>query len=466
MIRQNQRFFNITLVLIDMAVITLSLVLAWFIRFESQLLYSYSNLGFEYYMLPLLFILPLYLFLYSVFGLYKPQRTENLISLPINIIKANVVGLLTLVTLLFVIEQLDYSRYMLAMFAIFSTVFSIIERVIFRQSLRFIRSKGFNIKYVLMIGAGVLGKEVATKLNQREYLGYDIIGFLDDNIEEGHEIADSKVIGKIKDLGPVILTNQVDKVIITISPRHYAVLDRIIEICERYGVKAEIVPDYYRYFPAKHYIDMIDDVPIIDIRYVPLDSSFKKTIKRILDFIFALSGIIILSPLLLLTAVMVKLSSPGPIIFKQERIGLDRKKFVMYKFRSMGVQDEEDEKHQWTVKDDPRTTKFGSFIRKTSIDELPQLFNIFKGDMSLIGPRPERPHFVEKFREEVPKYMIKHHVRPGMTGWAQVNGWRGNTSIVKRIECDIYYVENWTLFMDIKIFFMTLIKGFINKNAY
>jgi Undecaprenyl-phosphate glucose phosphotransferase len=417
-------------------------------------------------MLSLLVILPLYILLYSVFGLYQPQRTKSVRSLPVNIIKANAIGLLMLVTFLFIIEQPDYSRYLLALFAIFSTTFSTIERVIFRHVLRFIRSKGFNIKYVLMVGAGVLGEQVATKLTQREYLGYDIIGFLDDNVDKGHQIADSKVVGTINDLCDVILTNQVDKVIITISPRHSTLLESIIDICERYGVKAEIVPDYYRYFPAKHYIDMIDDIPIIDIRYVPLDSSFKKVVKRISDLLFAVSGIIILSPVLLLTAIIIKLSSPGPIIFKQERIGLNRKKFVMYKFRSMKLQNDDDEKHQWTIKDDPRATKFGSFIRKTSIDELPQLFNILKGDMSLIGPRPERPYFVEKFREEVPEYMIKHHVRPGMSGWAQVHGWRGNTSIKKRIEFDIYYVENWTLILDIKIFFMTLIKGFVNKNAY
>ena len=466
MIRQNQRFFNLALVVIDMVVIAFSLIFAWFVRFQSNLFIYEPSLGFGYYMLSLLVIIPLYLLLYSVFGLYKPQRTKSIRSLPINIIKANAMGLLMLVTFLFIIEQIDYSRYLLALFAIFSTLFSIIERVIFRQSLRFIRGKGFNIKYVLMVGAGVLGEQVATKLNQREYLGYNIIGFLDDNIERGHKVADFKVIGTIDDLCDVILTNQVDKAIITISPRHSMLLESIIDICERYGVKAEIVPDYYRYFPAKHYIDMIDDIPIIDVRYVPLDSSFKKVIKRISDILFAIAGIIILSPVLFLTAVIIKLSSHGPVIFKQERLGLNRKKFVMYKFRSMKIPDDGDEKHQWTVRDDPRTTKFGSFIRKTSIDELPQLFNILKGDMSLIGPRPERPYFVEKFREEVPEYMIKHHVRPGMSGWAQVHGWRGNTSIKKRIEFDIYYVENWTLILDIKIFAMTLIKGLVNKNAY
>ena len=252
--------------------------------------------------------------------------------------------------------------------------------------------------------------------------------------------------------------------IITISARHYLLIEDIVNTLEKYGVKAEIVPDFYRYFPAKPYIDMIDDIPVINIRYVPLDNSWNKFIKRISDIILVIIGIIIISPILLVTAILVKYSSPGPVIFKQKRVGINRKEFDIYKFRSMKVQDDQVEKYQWSHEDDPRKTKFGSFIRKTNIDELPQFFNILKGDMSLIGPRPERPFFVDKFRDEIPKYMIKHHVRPGMTGYAQINGYRGNTSIKKRIDHDIFYVENWNFLLDVKIFFMTFRNFF--KNAY
>ena len=185
-----------------------------------------------------------------------------------------------------------------------------------------------------------------------------------------------------------------------------------------------------------------------------------------MDLVGAIVASIIFSPVMLVCAVLIKLTSEGPVLFKQERIGLHNKPFYMYKFRSMRLQTEEDEKKGWTVKGDPRVTGIGKFMRKTSIDELPQLFNILKGDMSLIGPRPERPQFVEKFKEEIPRYMVKHQVRPGLTGWAQVNGYRGDTSIRKRIDCDIYYIENWTLGLDIKILILTFIKGFINKNAY
>ena len=188
--------------------------------------------------------------------------------------------------------------------------------------------------------------------------------------------------------------------------------------------------------------------------------------KRGVDIFGAFVAIILFSPVMAATAIMIKKTSPGPLIFSQERVGLQNKPFKMYKFRSMIVQDEKKEKKGWTTKDDPRVTTVGRFIRKTSIDELPQLFNVLRGDMSLVGPRPERPQFVEKFKEEIPRYMIKHQVRPGLTGWAQVNGYRGDTSIKKRIEHDLYYIENWTMGLDIKILFLTFFKGFVNKNAY
>lgn len=467
MIKQNQKIFNMILVCLDVIVITLALTFAYFIRFKTGLFGAHENIwDFSTYFMPILMIIPIYILLYYILGLYDPQRTKSITSEAIKILKVNFIGVLILITVLFVVELSDYSRYLLALFAIFSTVFSITERALLRKSLRYIRSRGYNIKYILVIGAGELGEKFTRKIKLNEYVGYKLIGFLDDNIEKNTEIAGSPVIGKIADLEDIILNNPIDRIVITISPRHLRLMEHIVDTCEKYGVKAEIVPDYYRYFPARPYIDMIDNIPLINIRYVPLDNPFNKALKRIFDIVMALIGIVIFSPILIFTTIMVKKSSPGPIIFTQDRVGLHRKTFRMYKFRSMKVQSNEEEVGQWTTEDDPRKTKFGTFIRKTSIDELPQLFNILKGDMSLIGPRPERPHFVEKFREEIPHYMIKHHVRPGMTGWAQVHGWRGNTSIPKRIEYDLYYVENWTLSLDIKIFLLTFATGFTDKNAY
>ena len=228
----------------------------------------------------------------------------------------------------------------------------------------------------------------------------------------------------------------------------------------------QFVPDYHNIIPTKPYTEDLQGLPVVNIRYVPLSNTFNAMLKRIVDIFGALVAIILFSPVMLFSCIMIKLTSPGPLIYRQTRVGLHNKPFEMYKFRSMEVQTEEKEKKAWTVKNDPRVTGFGKFMRHTSIDELPQLFNILKGDMSLVGPRPERPFFVEKFREEIPRYMVKHQVRPGLTGWAQVNGYRGDTSIRKRIDCDLYYIENWTLGLDFKILFLTFFKGFVNKNAY
>ena len=205
---------------------------------------------------------------------------------------------------------------------------------------------------------------------------------------------------------------------------------------------------------------------MIHIRYVPLTDSFNAFLKRAMDIVVGFIATILFSPLMLIVALLIKLTSPGPVIYSQERVGRHNKTFNMYKFRSMEVQQPSAEQKKWTTPGDPRVTPVGKFIRKTSIDELPQLWNVLKGDMSLVGPRPERPFFVERFKEDIPRYMIKHQVRPGMTGWAQVNGYRGDTSIKKRIEHDLYYIENWSIGFDFKILFLTVFKGFINKNAY
>ena len=274
-------------------------------------------------------------------------------------------------------------------------------------------------------------------------------------------------MGKINGLYDYLSKNRdIDEIIITLEMKDYDKLKDIIFTCEKLGVRAQIIPSYYKYLPAKPYVEEIGGVPLINMRYIPLDNLLNKFIKRAIDIVGSLFAIIIFSPIMLIVAIAIKLTSKGELIFKQERVGLNRKPFTMYKFRSMRIQDPNEEKSEWTVKDDPRKTKVGNFIRKTSIDELPQFFNVLKGDMSLIGPRPERPFYVEKFKDEIPKYMVKHQVRPGITGWAQVNGWRGDTSIEKRIECDIYYIENWSISLDIKILFLTVFKGFVNKNAY
>ena len=232
---------------------------------------------------------------------------------------------------------------------------------------------------------------------------------------------------------------------------------KVINICEKTGTKISLVPFYAKYMPSNPQVDNINGLPMINLRRIPLDNMANAFIKRAMDVVGALVLIVLTSPLMLIAAVGVKLSSPGPVLFKQERVGRNKKPFYMYKFRSMRVN--ASEKTGWSRNEDPRKTPFGSFIRKFSIDELPQFFNVLKGDMSLVGPRPEVPFYVEQFKEEIPRYMVKHQVRPGITGWAQVNGYRGDTSIKKRIEYDLYYIENWNVFFDLKILLMTLTRS-------
>ncbi|HAB59386.1 MAG TPA: undecaprenyl-phosphate glucose phosphotransferase, partial [Lachnospiraceae bacterium] len=296
--------------------------------------------------------------------------------------------------------------------------------------------------------------------------GYHVLGILDDTKQEGDMYKNIKILGGTHKLTELLEKNTIDEIAITLSISEYSKLEDLVAACEKSGVHTLFIPDYNNIIPTKPYIEDLSGLPIINIRRVPLSNTFNKTIKRCIDIIGALVAIIIFSIPMLIVTIAIKTTSKGPLIYSQVRIGLHNKEFKMFKFRSMEIQSESAEKKAWTTLNDPRVTPIGKFIRKTSIDELPQLFNVLRGEMSLIGPRPERPYFVEKFKEEIPRYMIKHQVRPGLTGWAQVNGYRGDTSIRKRIDHDLYYIENWTLGLDIKILFLTFFKGFINKNAY
>ena len=276
-----------------------------------------------------------------------------------------------------------------------------------------------------------------------------------------------KVLGRIGNLDVILPENKLDEIGISLALTDYDKLEELVRKCEKSGVHTKFIPDYNSVIPTRPYIEDLMGLSVVNIRHVPLTNNLYSLIKRLADIIFSLILIVLFSPVMLVSAIMIKLTDGGKVIFTQERVGLHQKMFRMYKFRSMREQKEDDDENiDWTRKGDPRITSIGRFLRKTSMDELPQLFNVLGGSMSLVGPRPEQPQYVEKFKEEIPGYMIKHQVRPGITGWAQINGFRGDTSIRKRIECDLYYIENWTMMFDIKIMFLTIFKGFINKNAY
>ena len=465
MIKENQKHFNRLHVVIDAFVIILSYFMAWIIKFM-LMDSSVQVLPLRIYALAVVPIVPVYLLLYYIFSLYTPKRVQGRRLEMWNVIKANTVGIALILGVLYLIKMMHFSRELLAIFYGINIVAETAVRNLIRYFLRSMRRKGYNLKHILLVGYSSAAEGYIDRILANPQWGYKIRGILDDNIEAGTQYKGIKVLGRIANLTVILPENRLDEIAITLGLSEYNRLEEIVAFCEKSGVHTKFIPDYNRIIPTKPYTEDILGLPVINIRYVPLTNTYYAALKRIMDVTGAIFGIILFSPLMLFSIIMIKLTSPGPLIFKQERVGLHNRPFMMYKFRSMAVQPPDKENTRWAGKDDPRVTNFGKFMRKTSIDELPQFFNVLKGEMSLVGPRPERPFFVEKFKEEVPRYMIKHQVRPGITGWAQVNGYRGNTSIRKRIEYDLYYIENWTLGLDVKILFLTVFKGFINKNAY
>ncbi len=467
MIIDNQKQFSRFHMLIDVLVISFSYVLAWAIRFIGPFAGTAVRAkSFRDFMLLLLLIIPGYLLLYQAFSLYTPLRMQGRRLVLANILKANTLGLLTIIAVLYVIEEHDYSRLTFFIFYVINVILECGFRMTVFYILRNLRKKGYNQKQVLLVGYSRAAGEYIERIKENPHWGYVVRGILDDNVPAGTEYRGVKVLGRIANLMVILPNSNLDEIAITLGLNEYYRLEEIVSLCEKSGVHTKFIPDYNNIIPTKPYTEDILGLPVINIRYVPLSNTFNAMVKRAMDIVGALIALVVASPVMLVVSILIKLTSRGPLIYKQERVGLHNKTFRMYKFRSMEMQSPEKEKKAWTVKDDPRVTGIGRFMRRTSIDELPQLINILKGDMSLVGPRPERPFFVEKFREEIPRYMVKHQVRPGLTGWAQVNGYRGDTSIRKRIEYDLYYIENWTIGLDIKIILMTFFKGFINKNAY
>ena len=469
MIKDNQAFFNRIHLLIDALITACSYMLAWYLKFAAPWVEKDPTIGvlsMGRYFSMLWIVVPLYIVLYYFFNMYKPKRTLRNRYEIFNILKANVVGVVLLIVILYMIDESDISRTMLFRFFAINIVLTTLFRSLVRYFLHFFRQKGYNLKHMLLIGYSRAAEEYINRINVNPQWGYVVCGILDDNVPAGTLYKGVKVLGRIDNIYEILPENKLDEIAITLSLKDYDRLEEMVEACEKSGVHTKFIPDYNSLVPSQPYTEDLMGLPVINIRYVPLTNTLNAFAKRIVDIIGSLVGIIIISPILLIIAILVKCTSKGPVIFKQERVGLHNKSFNMYKFRTMELQKDSEEKKAWTVKDDPRVTRVGKILRKTSLDELPQLFNILIGQMSLVGPRPERPHFVEKFKEEIPRYMVKHQVRPGLTGWAQINGYRGDTSIRKRVEYDIYYIENWTMSLDIKIMFLTIFKGFINKNAY
>ena len=434
-------------VCMDAGIIGAAYFFSWYLRFKSGVFVQDAGvLPAKTYFSALFLIIPGYLLLYSIFQLYMPRRVKSYRKELMDIIRANGIGFMIFILVLYFIKQEHFSRQMLCIFFFINISLEFASRYLIRTILWKMRKQGLNQKHILMIGESQMAEQYMDRLRENPKWGYQVFAHLKDE----------------EKLERILEGNELDEVVIALRAEDYGKLERIVDVCEKAGVHTKMIPDFGNVISTRPYIEDVQGIPVIHVRRVPLNIMRNRAAKRAVDLIGATVAIILFSPVMLLTVLVVALTEEGSVIYRQERVGLHNQVFYMYKFRSMIMQDEEEEKTEWSTRNDPRITPVGKLIRRTSIDELPQLFNVLKGEMSLVGPRPERPQFVQKFRDEIPRYMVKHQVRPGMTGWAQINGYRGDTSIEKRIEYDLYYIENWTMVFDMKILILTIFKGFFD----
>lgn len=396
---------------------------------------------------------------YWMAHLYVPIYYITLRKELLRVILINLVGTIALGFALYIFRVIDFSRVALAVFGFVSTVMICTKRVIVHAVVRKHRILGDRRRHVILVGGGKLAQQYCKDVSNNPHLGLVIDGYV--GLKDSKDVG--RHLGKVERIGSVLERYTPDQVIVALEPDETGYIKAVLEAVEKEGIPVSMVPFYSEFYPSHPTFESFGKTKLVNLRATPLDNIALSALKRIIDFVGSGILILLLSPLMLVTAIGVKLSSQGPVFFRQERIGKDKKQFTMLKFRSMRVNSEE--ATGWSTEKDPRRTKFGSFIRKYSIDELPQLFNVFMGDMSLVGPRPEVPYYVYQFKETVPRYLVRQQIRPGMTGWAQVHGLRGDTSIEARVEYDIWYIENWSLWLDIRILFLTLLGGFINSEA-
>ncbi|BDA78856.1 undecaprenyl-phosphate glucose phosphotransferase [Leptospira kobayashii] len=398
--------------------------------------------------------------------LYHPRRGLSFTDEFFGIVSGVGLNLVLVLALLFFIRGESFSRLVITYFALGAIISISLAHLVLRGILRVLRKKGYNLRSVIVIGTGKSAKNFADSIQKHSIYGYVVKGLFTGKVSLNIGESKYQILGNVKKLEDYVKSNEVDLIVYAFSHEEGDYLKEVIDTSDYYGIDLKVIPSYEEIITAKGRTEIIDGIPIISIRNIPLRLGYNRVIKRSFDIAFSLLFIILFSPFYLIISILVKLSSPGPVFYKQERIGLDNRIFGMMKFRSMIVQKKSDSDTLWTTKDDPRVTRIGAILRKLSLDETPQFFNVLFGDMSVVGPRPERPFYVEKFQTEHHQYMRRHAAKAGITGWAQVQGLRGDTSIEKRIEADIYYIENWSLIFDIKIIILTPWKAVVDRNAY
>lgn len=469
MLKQHHQVFQGFFFVADMAVISAAWVLAYYLRFEWGPVPAPKGIP------PMANYLPMMLFVWVIwgvalrgFGLYRVTRGTQAMNEAIRVAQASTLSVLVFMSVAFLFWEKDYSfsRGVFFYFWLLAVAMLVAERLVLREILAVVRARGYNLRHVLIIGSGELAHGVAQKIAEHPGLGFTIRGFLAERPEEiGRDIDGARVIGTYAEVQQILEQNGIDQVLIALPLESIGYLEDILKRIGSSMVDIKVIPDIYKFISLRGGIEDFDGMPVISLLDTPL-GGWNDVLKRCVDFVLAAVLMVLLSPLFLLIAVAIKLTSRGPVFYRQERMSLDGRTFLVWKFRTMRVHAEAETGAVWASAGDSRRTWLGGWLRRTSLDELPQLVNVLRGEMSLVGPRPERPVFIEQFRQNIPNYMLRHKVRAGMTGWAQVHGFRGNTSVEQRIRYDLYYIENWSLLLDFKILLLTLFRGFTNPNAY
>ena len=469
MLQEQSRLFQRTLFVADFVLVALGWCLAYYLRFIvfqrlGPPLHPPEVVAFERYLSLLPWVLIVSSIVFWTSGLYAPDRARRLPLLVWSVAKAIGLGLLVVAASLSFYRALYFSRLHLILFGMLTPLLMVGLRVVIYTHVRRARRQGRYLRRVLIVGAGKAGRRLERAFRQYPWMGLDVVGFLDDQKTAPDILGTTAEAAAVADRFEAE-GRPVDYVYLALPLAAAARVEALTTEFSKRTTHVCLVPDLFQYDILNSRVTDIDGLPVIHlIDEAPLE--FRRVVKRALDVGFSACFLLVAAPLMLLIAAAVKLSSPGPVFYRQERMSLNGQRFEMLKFRSMPVNVETATGAVWAKPGENRATPVGRFLRRTSLDELPQFINVLRGDMSVVGPRPERPVFIEEFREQVPGYMLRHKVRAGITGWAQVNGWRGDTSIEKRIEHDLYYIQHWSLRLDLKIMWMTLFKGFVHENAY
>ena len=467
MLKKHAQFFESLFFISDLLILSLAWILSYFLRFHFVPIRP-PLLGTPPLMNYLEFLLPLWViwgFTSNRFGLYRPRRMEHFSREVFDIAKCLTFAFVILIAVIYLLRRFEFSRLAFLYFWEIGFLGLLSMRYFARRTLMMLRSKGYNQRFALIAGTGALGQKLLEKIEIHPDFGIHVIGFLGHRAEEvGKKVKNIPVIGVYEDLDRIVGENKVDIFFVALPIHEYHCFEGLVREVQGDLTEIKVVPASYEFMGLRGGMDVLGDLPMLSLQGSPLHG-WDRVFKRTFDLVIGIVILVILSSVMLVISLLVKLTSRGPILYKQERVGFDGRFFQMFKFRTMKKDAEKKTGPVWARENDSRRTKVGAFLRKTSLDELPQLFNVVKGEMSLVGPRPERPNFVETFRNEIPHYMLRHKIKAGMTGWAQINGWRGNTSLEKRIEHDLYYIQNWSIGFDVRILFMTIWKGFFSKSA-